>query len=64
MAQRVGGAVGRQRVVAVGCEVIAQQLERRLVVLADDDGRELIDFGQHEDDNPAGPDDAPAHCSA
>ena len=50
--QRVGGAVGRERLVAVGGQVIAKQLERRLVVLADDHRGELVDFGQHEDDNP------------
>ena len=45
--QRVGRARRRHRVEAVRGEVIAEQLEGRLVVLTDDDGRDLFSIGKH-----------------
>jgi hypothetical protein len=46
-AQRVRSARRGQGAVTIGGQVIAQQLERRGVVLADDYGRALFDLGQH-----------------
>jgi hypothetical protein len=45
--QSVRGAGGRQGLVAVGLEVIAEQLERGLVVLADDDRCDLVNLREH-----------------
>jgi hypothetical protein len=46
-AQRIGGARRGQRPIAVGRQVIAEQLACRVVVLADHHGRQLFDLRQH-----------------
>ena len=45
--QRVLGRPGRERLEAIGLEVHAEELAGDRIVLADDDGRELVDGGQH-----------------
>ena len=45
--KRLLGGRGGERLVAVGAEVVAEQLPGRLVVLADDDRGELFDGRQH-----------------
>jgi hypothetical protein len=45
--QGIGRARRREHAVAVGGEVVAEQLARRVVVLADHHGGELFDGGQH-----------------
>ena len=46
-AQRVGGGRCGQGAVAVGLEVVDEQLAGQRIVLADDDRREGLDLGQH-----------------
>ena len=63
LAQRVGRRRSRDRVVAIGGEVVAEKLEGRLVVLADDNDAEGLAGGKgrggrlrgvaHATDNPA-----------
>jgi hypothetical protein len=38
--------------VSVGGQVVAEQVERRLLVLADHDGGELVDLWEHDCVNP------------
>ncbi len=45
--QRVGSARGGQHPEAIGDEVVAEQLERRGVVLADDQVGDLTSLGKH-----------------
>src|ERR1700744_5159878 len=45
--QRIGGARGREDLETVGDQVLTEQFEGGLVVLADDDGRDLFSWSQH-----------------